>query len=430
MINATEYEERRGRLLAMMDSNSVMVLFSGVEKISSADETYPFEVNRNFYYLTGIDQPDSALILVNSYGEMKDFLFISPYDERKEKWYGKRLTPEEASKISGIQNVQVIDSLSAKMDEILNPSMYIFGEIRKLYLDLDREIKIGEETTTLDEKKIAEATYHDVVVSDAYPLITTLRLRKSTREIAELRSAIEFTKVGLYSVWSNARIGVHEYELADLFAKVVNDLNGYQGLAFSTIMASGVHAATLHYPKPLGSLADGDLLLCDLGARSHYYCADVSRTIPVNGKFSELQRTVYEIVLNCNKLIATKAKPGVTIASLQEAAIDYLANACLAKGFIENKEDITRYYFHGVSHFIGLDTHDPYLSPIRGDYRDIKLEPGMVVSDEPGLYMAEHQLGVRIEDDLLITNDGCEVLTKNIVKEVEDIENALSSKMR
>ena len=361
---------------------------------------------------------------------MKDFLFISPYDERKEKWYGKRLTPEEATKISGIKNVQVIDSLSAKLDEILNPSMYVFGEIKKLYLDLDREIKIGEDTTTLDEKKIAEATYRDVAVSDAYPLITTLRLRKSAREIAELRSAIETTKVGLYSVWSNARPGVHEYELADLFMKVVNDLNGYQGLAFNTIMASGIHATTLHYPKPLGSLSDGDLLLSDLGARNHYYCADVSRTIPVNGKFNELQRTVYEIVLGCNKMIASKAKPGITIASLQEATIDYLATACLAKGFIENKEDISRYYFHGVSHFIGLDTHDPYLSPIRGDYRTIKLEPGMVISDEPGLYMADRGIGIRIEDDLLITNDGCEVLTKNIVKEVEDIENALSSKLR
>ncbi len=430
MINASEFEERRARLLALMDSNSAMVLYSGVEKVSTADETYPFEVNRNFYYLTGIDQPDSALILVNSYGEMKEFLFISPYDERKEKWYGKRLTPAEASKISGVNNIQIIDSLTAKIDEILNPQYFVYGEIKKIYIDLDNEIKIADEMTTRDLKKTLEATYSNVAVSDAYPFITTLRLRKSVREIAELRSAINTTQVGIYSIWSRMRPGMHEYELANLFLKTVNDLSGYQGLAFNTIIASGIHGTVLHYPKPMDTLKDGDLLLTDLGSRNGYYNADITRTVPINGKFSEEQRTIYEIVLGCNKMIANKARPGITIAELQEATIDYLANECLAKGFIENKEDISKYYFHGVSHFIGLDTHDPYLSSDKTEYKKIPLEPGMVISDEPGLYMADRGIGIRIEDDLLITNDGCEVLSKNIVKEIADIENALASKLR
>lgn len=428
MISATEFEERRARLLALMDNNSAMVLYSGVGKVSSADECYPFEVNRNFYYLTGIEQEDSALLLVNSYGEMKEFLFISPFDERKEKWYGKRLTPQEASKISGLKNVQIIDSLTAKVDEVLNPKYAVFGEVNKLYLDLDREIKIADEMTTKDFKKTIEATYQNIAVSDAYPLLTTLRLRKSTREIAELRSAIDTTQIGIYSIWSYMRAGVHEYELADLFLKTVNDLNGYQGLAFPTIMASGIHSTTLHYPTPLDDLKDGDLLLTDLGARKSYYCADITRTVPINGKFSPLQREIYEIVLGCNKMIANKARPGITISELQEAATDYLATECLAHGFIENREDIINYYFHNVSHFIGLDTHDPYRSPISKEYKDVPLEPGMVISDEPGLYMADKGIGIRIEDDLLITNDGCEVLSKKIIKEVEDIENALASK--
>lgn len=430
MISASEFEERRARMLALMDNNSAMVLYSGVGKVSSADETYPFEVNRNFYYLTGIDQEDSALLLVNSYGEMKEFLFISPFDERKEKWYGKRLTPKEASKISGLSNVQVIDSLTAKIDEVLNPQYAVYGEVTKLYLDLDREIKIADEMTTRDLKKTLEATYQNVAVSDAYPLLTTLRLRKSAREIAELRSAIDTTQIGIYSIWSYMRPGVREYELADLFLKTVNDLSGYEGLAFPTIMASGIHGTTLHYPTPLDELKDGDLLLTDLGSRKNYYCADITRTVPINGKFSPLQREVYEIVLGCNKMIANKARPGITISELQQAATDYLATECLAHGFIENREDIINYYFHNVSHFIGLDTHDPYRSPLSKEYKDVPLEPGMVISDEPGLYMADKGIGIRIEDDLLITNDGCEVLSKKIIKEVADIENVLASQKR
>lgn len=428
MINASEFEERRSRLLGMMDNNSALVVYSGVSKISSADETYPFEVNKNFHYLTGINQEDSALLLVNSYGEMKEFLFISPFDERKEKWYGKRLTPQEATKISGLKNIQIIDSLTAKIDEILNPKFQVYGEINKLYLDLDREIKIADDMTTRDQKRTLETTYNDVVISDAYPLITTLRLRKSVTEIAELRSAIDTTQIGIYSVWSYMRPGMKEFELADLFQKTVNDLNGYEGLAFPTIMASGIHGTVLHYPSPMDTLKDGDLLLSDLGSRKNFYCADVTRTVPINGKFSPLQKQIYEIVLGCNKMIANKAKPGVTIDDLQNAAEDYLAKECLAAGFIENKEDISKYFFHGISHFIGLDTHDPYASVTSREYRQLPLEAGMVISDEPGLYMADKGIGIRIEDDLLITNDGCEVLTKKIIKEVSEIENALANK--
>ncbi|MBO4540612.1 MAG: M24 family metallopeptidase, partial [Bacilli bacterium] len=156
-------------------------------------------------------------------------------------------------------------------------------------------------------------------------------------------------------------------------------------------------------------------LLMDLGARNNYYCADVSRTIPVSGKFTEIQKRVYEIVLGCNKAVAAYAKPGVTINELQTLTKNYLASELLSKGLIANKEDIGNYYYHGVSHHIGLDTHDP-------GQKDVPLEEGNVISDEPGLYMADLGIGIRIEDDLLIVKGGCEVLTKDIIKEVKDIE--------
>lgn len=427
-MNQEEFKERRAKLFSLMDYESALLVYSGVSKVKSADETYPFEVNKNFYYLTGIEQEDSALLLINSEGEQKEFLFVSPYDERKEKWYGKRLTAAEANVISGVHNVLVNSSLEAKLHQALCQDIAEYGEIKRLYLDLDKEIKVAEDTTTIDLKNTLMAAYEGLEVIDAYPLITTLRLRKSAAEIALFREAIANTKVGIYSVWKEMAPGKKEYELANTFLHTINDLSGYQGLSFPTIMASGRNAAILHYPTPMDELKDGDLLLMDLGSRDGYYCADISRTVPINGHFDDFQKTVYNIVLGANKMVASKARPGISIQELQDATVEYLAEGCLAAGIIEKKEDIYNYYFHSVSHLIGLDTHDPYLNVDSREYKNIPLEPGMVISDEPGLYIAEKGIGVRIEDDLLITKDGCEVLSAGIVKEIPEIEERLSSK--
>lgn len=430
MISQNELESRRLKLFSLMENNSVMVLFSGVEKVSSADETYPFEVNRNFYYLTGIDQPDSVLLLVKADGEAKEFLFVSPYDPTKEKWYGKRLTVKEASELSGITNVLLNNAFEAKVEGALNPSMQQFGEIKVVYIDQDNEIKIADHTSTKEYSHRIKSRFEHLAIKDAFPLVTTLRLRKSPQEIEELRKAIEATRQGILSIMSELEGGMKEYEMADLFLHVVNDATGYQGLAFNTIMASGPHATILHYPKPMGTIRDYDLLLMDLGARVNYYNADVSRTIPVSGKYSPLQRQLYNIVLGCNKMIANMAKPGVTINQLQEAARDYLASECFSAGLIERKSEIDKYYFHGVSHHIGLDTHDPYLAPDSKEGKNIPLAKGMVISDEPGLYMADRGIGIRIEDDLLITDIGCEVLTDSIPKDPDEIERILASRKK
>lgn len=428
MIEHKEYAARRQHLIDMMDDGSILISFAGVAKVSSGDETLPFEVNRNFYYLTGIDQESSVLLLAKTMGEMKEFLFILPFDANKEKWYGRRLTVDEARERSGVRNVLMTESLTGKVDGILSPAFHEFGEVTKVYLDLDREIKIADSTSTHEYMNTLKAAYSGITFEDFYPLVTTLRLHKSPAEIAEFREAIAATKLGIAAVMSQAKPGVKEYELADTFLHVVNDYTGYQGLAFYTIMASGVHAACLHYPTPLDILKKDQLLLMDLGARHNYYCADVSRTIPVSGKFTETQQKLYEIVLGCNKMVAAMAKPGVTIAQLQDATVEYLASECLAVGFINKKEEITNYYFHSISHLIGLDTHDPYLGWNDKRYKDLPLEAGMIISDEPGLYMKERGLGIRIEDDLLITEEGSEVLTAGIPKEVADLERLLGNR--
>ena len=428
MIQAREFQMRRRKILSMMAPQSVMILYAGVAKNSSADATHDFEVNRNFHYLTGLRQEESILILVKSDGEEKEFLFIHPYDEKKEAWYGKLYTPEEATAISGIENVLETGTFAGKLEGILNPSIGMFGQIDTVYVDLDLENKIGERHYTYMLPAELEGQYPDVTVEDAYPIITKCRLIKSPREVAELRAAIEITKLGIDQIWANMAPGVKEYEIRTIFERTVNDHNAYHGLAFPTIVASGIHGTVLHYPDSQDTLKNGDLLLTDLGARVNYYCADVTRTVPINGRYTPLQRTVYDIVLGANKMVASNARPGITVSELQRMTVDYLAAECLEKGLIEKKEDIINYYFHNVSHLIGLDTHDPYNRPNTKDYKEIPLEEGMVISDEPGLYMKDKGIGIRIEDDLLITKDGCEVLTAGIKKDPDEIEAFLASR--
>ena len=261
MIKASEYSERREKLINMMEPQSAMVLFSGVEKCKSADEDYPFEVARNFYYLTGIDQPDSMLLLINVDGERKEFLFVSPFDERKEKWYGRRLTLEEAEARSGVHNVLVNFSFQGKLDATLSPSISQFGDITSLYVDLDRELKIADDTYIDDFLSTIKKAYQNVNILNAYPLVTQLRLRKSVGEIQELRSAIKSTHLGINAALKILAPGRKEYELADAFRHAINDSNGYQGESFNTIMASGIHTTCLHYPKPVDTVPEGGLVL-------------------------------------------------------------------------------------------------------------------------------------------------------------------------
>ncbi len=416
MILSNEYAERRQIYLDKVKDNSITLLFSGVAKKSSYDEEYPFEVNRNFYYLTGIDQQDSALLLIKSEGERREYLFVSPFDETKEKWYGKRLTTQEAYLASGVRNVLINNALNARLDGILGRKDSPYGNIKHIYLDMEKEQKLAEEMGIDGEMEILDDRYDIDSFIDAYPILVKQRLVKSNAEIEELRSAIATTRLGIQAVMANAHPGVNEYELASTFLKVCDDDDGYQGLAFNTIMASGVNAVTLHYPYPRARIEKGSLILMDLGSRNHYYCADVSRTIPVSGCFTAEQKMVYEIVLGCNKAVAAYARPGITLGELNDFAKNYLANECLSKGIIADKKEIDKYYYHSVSHQIGLDTHDP------GGNKTDPLEPGNVISDEPGLYIKEKGIGIRIEDDLLITKKGAEVLTKDIIKEISDIE--------
>ncbi len=414
-----EFEKRREKLFDKLKDYSCALIFSSVAKTANADATLPYEVNRNFYYLTGIDQENCCLMLVKSANSKQEFLFIDEYDELKEKWTGKRLTSDEAKEISSVRNILLNNSLFPKINRCLSKEHSLYGEINNLYLDLTKEIKIGDEiyTTSLSEELKKE---YNVKVIDIFDDIASLRMVKSNKEIMAIKEAIKITNNALLHLMNSLSSGKKEYLVANEFNKACFD-SGELVLAFPTILASGKNSCCLHYPNPMDTIKKDSIVLCDLGARYKYYCADISRTYPSDGKYTTLQRKIYQIVLDCNKEVIKFIKPGKTIAELQKFTIDFMAGKCLLEGLINKPEDIKKYYFHNVSHHLGLDTHDV-------SFRDRMLEPGMIITVEPGLYFSEFDIGVRIEDDVLVTDFGSECLSKQIIKEIDDIENLLGSK--
>lgn len=415
-----ELQKRRDNVFSMMKENSVAILFAGVSKICSEDETYPFEANRSFFYLTNITQENSVLLLVKGLGEQKQYLFVDEYNEVKEKWTGRRLTFDEAEQLSGLQNVYSRDSFENMLDLALTNKDNQYGAISTMYLDLSPELKIGESKSTISLQEELQNKYPQLSTLDIKPIITSLRMIKSPFEIEQLRDAIAATNLGINKLIVSLRPGIMEYELADIFEFFGREQSRSK-LAFSTIVACGKNATCLHYPTQNCAVRNKELILFDLGYKSNGYCADISRTFPVDGVFEGDQKKVYEAVLNCNKAVIEYAHAGLTIADLQAFAKEFLKKECVRLSLLDEDDDIQKVYYHNVSHHLGLDTHD-------ASNREKPLEEGNVITVEPGLYFADLGIGVRIEDDILIHEGKAEVLSIGIPKEIEDIEKLFRTK--
>ena len=414
-----ELETRRKNVFDQMKDNSVAIFFSGVSKITSEDEYFPFVVNKNFFYLTNIKQEHSALMFVKGIGERKVYLFIDPYSELKEKWTGKRLTVDNALALSDIKNIYTTDNFETMLSLALANDNNQYGNIDCIYLDLGSpEQKLKEDFFMRDLYTKLKVEYMDKEIVDIYPIMRDLRMIKSNYEIDCLVKAIERTNNGISYLLGKLEPGMMEYELADQF-EMYGRAHDRATLAFDAIIATGKNATCLHYPTQNDTIKEDDLILFDLGYNYEEYSADISRTFPVNGKFTGIQKIIYEAVLNCNKAVIAYAKPGLTLRDLQQYASDFLKKECVRLKLMDESEDIRNYYYHSVSHHLGLDTHDI------AD-REKPLEKGNVITVEPGLYFAKYNTGVRIEDDVLITLDGAVVLSKNIVKEIYEIESLMA----
>ena len=414
-MDSKEYITRREKVFQHIMEQSIVILYSGGLIKSSADATFSFVVNKNFFYLTGNEQDNSILVMLKTPTTVKTYLFIDEIDDTKTRWVGKKLDVESATKTSGIHDIFMMSMFDTRLKEMLFDTNG-YGKVTHAYFDLEKNNVIDNQLKTTDRAADElKKQYPALTIENAYPILTKLRMIKSPKEIEAIRIAIKGAAYGLQSIRKHLKPGLFEHQIEGLFQYAIKEY-GNMGLAFETIIASGKNAIILHYPNPKDKIADGALVLCDLGATHGQYRGDITRTYPANRKFNPLQKQIYETVLKANQLIIQMAKPGLKIVDLQQACLKFLAEAALKEGWIKTAEEIGKIYYHNVGHHLGLDTHDPIA-------RDIPLEPGCVITVEPGLYIKELGIGIRIEDNILITEKGCENLSIDIPKTIEEIES-------
>lgn len=408
------YIARRKRLLENKSENTAVVIFSGAAPMKSQDEAYPFSVDRNFFYLTGIARENMILLMRKNYlGEYSETLFIEPYDEVLAKWVGGRMREAEATEISGIGNIANVGEFPDRLNSIVEYSRGL-GKLT-FWLDLWRYHKDQADTPAHRLAATLQQKYPAVAIEEINGDMAAMRAVKDEKELACMRQAQEHTRVAIEEMMRYARPGMNERELEGAFDFALMK-QGIREHAFNSIVAGGVRATTLHYAENNQTVRDGEMVLIDLGSAFGNYSADISRTFPVNGKFTERQKALYNTVLEAQRIVIAGAKPGLTTRDLNQMVVDYYESRLDDLGLRKEGKTVRDYYFHGVSHQLGLDTHDICTE------RERVLKPGMVITVEPGLYVEDEAIGIRIENDVLITETGCEDLSAAIPRTVEEIE--------
>lgn len=401
------FKNNRNKYKEQIIDNSISIFHSGMLIKKSADEDFEFEVNKNFYYLTGINQDNVCLIMVKENGNYSEYLFLEKNDPIKVKWIGAKLEKEEAIMIGCFDNVLYYDEYDLK--EFVN--LYLNKGVINVYTNIEKDNHFYNFEEEYINKLIDRK---NIIYLSGYEIVVNLRTYKEEYEIALLKESIEVTKTGIEELMLNSMPGMLEYELESYFDFHIKN-NGQRTNSFKTIAAGGKNATILHYSSNNCELNDGDLVLFDLGCKTNFYCSDITRTFPVNGVFTERQKEVYNEVLNVNKKCIEFLKPGVTRKEFNNYADSLIIKACYNLGLIKEDKEYRNYYWHSIGHSLGLDTHDPC------DYNK-PLQEGYVITVEPGIYIEEENIGIRIEDDVLITKNGAENLSESIIKEVDDIE--------
>lgn len=396
-----------------MEDNSIAVLFSGKAPKKLGDENYSFTPLRNFYYMTGLDRQNMTVVLYKKGNDCETTVFIERYDEVKAKWVGAVMLPDEVTDISGISNVAYLD----EFDEIF--SSFMFNKrIENVYMDFENRdfITVGDAFNLSDR---INKNYPYIKFINVHNIIAEFRMIKENCEIEKIEKAINITKKGIYAMMANSKAGMMEYEIEAYFDFELKR-NGVKDFAFKSIAASGKNGTVLHYSDNNCKTRDNDLILFDVGAQWGYYNGDITRTFPVNGKFTPRQKEIYNIVLEGQRKVIEAIKPGLEFKRLNEILKEHYAVELKKIGLISSDEDVSKYYYHGVSHMLGLETHDV------GRHNEGLLEEGMVFTVEPGLYIAEEEIGIRIEDNVVVTSDGCRVLSKDIIRTVDEIESFMA----
>ncbi|UAY52807.1 aminopeptidase P family protein [Ferruginibacter albus] len=419
-LNSEIFSQNRKRFIEKLDKNSIAIFNSNDEFPSNGDALLKFKQNADLFWLTGIEQEDTMLILFpdNPDERLREVLVLVRPNEMKEKWDGHRLRVHEATAISGITTIVWLDTLDALLQSWINLSDTI-------YLNSNENDRKASSIETRDYRFAEKMRKH-------YPLhhykrsakiLKELRAIKTPLEVEVIQKAIDITENTFRRVLKFIRPGIMEYEIE---AEIQHSFLSQRatGPAYSSIIASGDRARILHYVDNSKECTDGELILMDFGAEYGYYNADLTRTIPVNGKFTRRQKTVYNACLHLHQYAASILKPGITLIDYtgkvgDEATIIFQKIGLLKKSDIKNEDSRNRayqkYLYHGISHHLGIDVHDL-------GSRTAPVKAGNVFTIEPGIYIEEEKMGIRIENNYLLTRNGNKDLMKNIPITVEEIE--------
>lgn len=409
-------EKMKPDSIAIFNSNDVMP--------RNGDQDFPFRQNSDMFYMCGMDQAKTILVLFPDCNreEFREIIFTDETDEVAEIWYGHKYTKPEAQETSGIKNVKWLDEFDAVMADLMSNA-------DNVYLNTNENIRLSTEVETADLRLIKQMKQnyplHEYMRSA--PIMKELRTIKSPVEVELMQEACDITNLAFRKVLRFLKPGVMEYEVeAEIIAEFIR--NRASGHSYSPIIASGASACVLHYVENNKECQDGDLVLFDFGAEYANYAGDMSRTIPVNGKFTDRQKDCYNAVLRTMKEAIKMLVPGETIDAYHKKVCDLMEKEMIGLGLF-TAEDVKnqdpdnklffKYYMHGTSHYMGADVHDV-------GTKQQKLEAGMVFSCEPGIYIMDEGIGIRIENDILVTNDGPVDLMKDIPIEVDEIEKLMA----
>ncbi|OOF61998.1 Xaa-Pro aminopeptidase [Rodentibacter sp. Ppn85] len=416
-----EFIERRKRVLANMQPHSALLLFSEIEKRRNNDCTFPFRQDSYFWYLTGFNEPNAALLLVKTPQSEKAIIFLRARNPLLETWNGHRLGVERAPQKLSIDEAYSIDDFSVIFPKITEnlTALYYMPEFH-----------------LWGDKLLSESAVNFTEILDWHPMISEMRLIKSPNEIRLMQQAGQISALAHIKAMQETRPNRFEYEIE---SEILHEFNchGARFASYNSIIASGNNACILHYTENDQPLKEGDLVLIDAGCEFAMYAGDITRTFPVNGKFTQAQREIYELVLKAQKRAIELLVPGNSIKEANDEVIRIKVQGLVDLGILHgNVEELIeqkahhQFYMHGLGHWLGLDVHDvgEY-----GEERSRTLEVGMVITVEPGLYISEDAdvpeqykgIGVRIEDNLLMTEYGNKILTAAAPKEIEEIENLM-----
>ena len=432
---AETFARRRSRLLRRLRAGSAAVFAAGHDSLRNGDVEHPFRQPSSFFYLTGFDEPDAVAVLRPGHEE-PFVLFVRPYDPAMAIWVGARLGVDGAIEELGADAAYPIEELEQRLPQLVASAGTLYYS-----LGSDERLERLVSRVVAQRRAAAQAGAPPVeAVMDPAPLVAAQRLIKSREEVAALQRAIDITGAGLEAAMRATRPGMHEYEVQAILESEYRRLGSPRD-GFPSIVAAGANACTLHYTANRAEMARDELLLVDTGAEFDFYGADVTRTYPVDGRFRAAARDVYELVLEAQEQAIALVRPGVRFHDVHDKAAEVLTTGLVdlgvlsgdVKGLFEERA-FGPFFMHGTSHWLGMDVHD--VGRYREGEESVELRPGMVLTVEPGLYFARgirgvprrlRGIGVRIEDDVLVTRGGCRVLSGDIPKQPDDLEAIVGS---